>query len=225
MHPGRFPFRAVPSIGCLAVLLAAVSAPAQTPARPGPAPGPVSAGAPSDSALSALKDPLLPAVLGPGERLLWGERGWMRSLAGLPLNEESREKEMGIRRTLLTLHQVGGFATLAAMIATAYSGQMILDGHRGWEEPKEILAWTTVGLYFTTATLALLAPPPVIRRPGFNSVTLHKSLAWIHFTGMMVTPLLGMMIEDDRDLKVYHQVAGYATTAVFAGAMLTVTFF
>ena len=170
-------------------------------------------------------DPLLPDILSPGERLLWGEHGWMRSIAGLPLNEESREKEMGIRRTMLTLHQLGGYTTLAAMIATAFAGQMILNGHESYEGVKSPLAWTAVGLYFTTASLALLTPPPVIRRPGFSSLSVHKALAWVHFTGMIITPILGTLIEEDHEARLFHQVSGYATTAAFAGAMLTITLF
>jgi hypothetical protein len=174
---------------------------------------------------AAMKDPLLPDIMSPGEKLMWGEHGWMRTIAGLPLNEESREKEMGIRRTMLTLHQAGGYVTLASMLATAFCGQMIINGNYSYEKYKAPLAWTTVGLYFTTAAFSLLSPPPIIRRPGFSSLTLHKSLAWVHFSGMMITPILGTLIEDEQNLRVFHQTAGYVTTAAFAGAMLSITFF
>jgi hypothetical protein len=210
----------IPGPVFLILIALAVSAP-----RAAESPAATDAASAPDSALAALKDPLLPEIMSPGEKLLWGEHGWMRSLARLPLNEESREKEMGIRRAMLTMHQIGGFTTLAAMIATAYCGQMIINGHEGYKEPKETLAGVTVTLYFATASLALLSPPPAIRRPGFSSISLHKALAWGHFTGMIITPLLGTMIEDNRKLRVFHQVSGYATTALFAGAMITVTLF
>jgi hypothetical protein len=179
----------------------------------------------SEDEPAAMKDPLLPDIMGPGEKLMWGEHGWMRAIAGLPLNEESREKEMGIRRTMLNLHQAGGYVTLASMLATAFCGQMIINGNYSYEKYKAPLAWTTVGLYFTTAAFSLLSPPPIIRRPGFSSLTVHKSLAWVHFSGMMITPILGTLIEDKRDLQVFHQTAGYVTTAAFAGAMLSITLF
>lgn len=175
--------------------------------------------------VAALKDPLLPAIMSPGEKLMWGEHGWMRSIAGLPLNEDSREKEMGIRRTMLTLHQIGGYTTLASMIATCYVGQMIINGHESYEDIKVPLAWTSVGLYFTTASLALLTPPPIIRREGFSSLTVHKGLAWVHFTGMIITPILGTFIEDERKVRIFHQVSGYTTTAALAGAMISITLF
>lgn len=209
------------AFAALSVCCAAAPASAAD-ASPAPEAGAPSAG--PEPALPA-KDPLLPDILSPGERLLWGEHGWMRSIAGLPLNEESREKEMGIRRTMLTLHQIGGYATLAAMIATAFAGQMIINGNESYEDMKEGLAWTTVGLYFSTASLALFTPPPAIRRNGFSSLSIHKALAWVHFTGMVITPILGTLIEDEHSVRVFHQVSGYATTAAFAGAMISITLF
>jgi hypothetical protein len=185
----------------------------------------VPAAAVPDTAASALADPLLPAILSPGEKLLWGEHGFMRAIGAFPLTEESREKELSLRRTMLTLHQVGGFVTLASMLATAFTGQMIINGYESFGKYKPALAWTTVGLYFTTASLSLLSPPPVLRRPGWNSIALHKSLAWAHFSGMIITPLLGTLIEDEHDLRIFHQTTGYVTTAAFAGAMVSVTFF
>lgn len=202
----------------IAILLGLPGLPAA--AEPDPA-----AEATASAGAGAMKDPLLPDIMSPGEKLMWGEHGWMRAIAGLPLNEESREKEMGIRRTMLTLHQVGGYVTLASMIATAFCGQMIVNGHESYEDAKGTLAWTTVGLYFTTAALSLLSPPPIIRRPGFSSLTVHKTLAWVHFSGMIITPILGTFIEDERKVRIFHQTAGYVTTAAFAGAMLSITLF
>lgn len=167
-------------------------------------------------------DPLLPDRLSPGERLFWGENGWFRSG---PLTEESRESELGLRRTLLNLHQLGGYLTLATMLATAFAGQMIINGNEDFEAWHKPLAYTTAGLYFTTASFALLAPPPVVRRPGFNGLTMHKTLAWVHFSGMIATPALGLAFGKDHDRRIFHQAAGYVTTAAFAGAMISVTFF
>ncbi len=208
----------------IAILLGLPSLPAGAETAPAKVAASEEASAPAGDP-AAMQDPLLPDILSPGERLLWGEHGWMRSLAGLPLNEESREKEMGIRRTMLTLHQVGGYVTLASMLATAFCGQMIINGHGSYEDYKAPLAWTTVGLYFTTAAFSLLSPPPVLRRPGFSSLTVHKTLAWVHFSGMLITPLLGTLIEDEHKVRIFHQTAGYVTTAAFAGAMISITFF
>jgi hypothetical protein len=176
----------------------------------------------SDSKVSS--DPLLPEILSPGEKWMWGEQGFMRKHGGFPLTEEGREREMELRRTMLTAHQIGGFITLGAMIATAYCGQMIINGNEGYEDAKGVLAWTTVGAYFTTAALSLMSPPPMIRRKEWSTISTHKALAWVHFTGMILTPILGTMVEDAGTVRTIHQVSGYATTAAFAGAMYVVTF-
>jgi polyisoprenoid-binding protein YceI len=61
----------------------------------------------------------------------------MRITGIYPLTEESREKEFGLRRTMLTVHQAAGFATLAAMIATATYGQLTLNGNAGLGETHQ----------------------------------------------------------------------------------------
>jgi hypothetical protein len=185
---------------------------------------------------------LLPEVMGPMEKVMWGREGLMRNF-GYPLTEASREREMGLRRGLLTAHQLGGFLTLAAMAGTVVTGQLLINsadeaegahaGHGGGGEhdhglhtAKVALAWSTVGLYATTAMLSLMAPPPGHRkaRNGWDSISWHKALGVAHFTGMFVTPFLGLAIDDNHDAQIFHQVTGYTTLAALAGAMLVVTF-
>jgi hypothetical protein len=184
------------------------------------------AAADSSRPAASLEDPLLPAILSPGEKVMWGEHGLMRITGIFPLTEASRENELILRRYMLTAHQIGGFITLASMLATVYVGQTIINGNESQSrlDLKSTLAWTTVGTYFTTASLSLLSPPPLVRRPGWSSVSTHKALAWVHFTGMIITPLLGTMIEDKQNLRLFHQISGYTTTVAFAGAMLVITF-
>lgn len=182
---------------------------------------------------------LLPEMMGPMETLMWGRGGLMRGM-GFPLTEESRKKELKLRQAMLTAHRVGGFLTLAAMTGTVIAGQLLINsekesgehaGHGQAEEhdhgihtAKVALTWTTVGLYTSTMLLAVLSPPPMFRSDQWSRISWHKSLAVGHFTGMFVTPILGLMIEDNHDAQVYHQVTGYATLALLAGAMVVVTF-
>lgn len=172
-------------------------------------------------------DSLLPSRLGPMEHVFWGRHGLMRHL-GLPLTEENREKEISIRRGMLTAHQIGGFLTLASMAATAVTGQMIInEDYNASDEMydrKRLLVTTTVVSYFVTAGLAMLTPPPAIRRDQWNSISWHKLLATVHFTGMIVTPLIGKQLKEDREKEVFHQTSGYVTLAALAGAMIVVTF-
>jgi hypothetical protein len=190
------------------------AAAAEAPAAPAPR---------ENAAPSVPADSLLPSSLGPMEHVFWGRRGLMRHI-GFPLTEESRERELGLRRGMLTAHQVGGFLTLAAMTATAVTGQMILNGRDDLGDRKRLLVTTTIAGYFATAALAMLTPPPMIRRKGISSITVHKGLALVHFTGMIITPILGSQIKDDYDKRYFHQISGYTTLGAFAGAMLVVTF-
>jgi hypothetical protein len=174
---------------------------------------------------------LLPDRMGPMENLLWGRDGLIRSAASLPLTEENREKEMKWRRTLLTTHQIMGLATLGAMVTTVVYGQRILNennfnlrgAHSTW-------AGITIGAYTATALLAFSTPPPMVRRGEWSTVSWHKALAWVHLTGMVLTPIVGSMIQHTGTLQsvhqveLFHQVSGYVTTAAFAGAIMVVTF-
>ena len=200
---------------------------------------PAAQGEPADTSrapnMAAMKDPLLPEVMSPGERIMWGEKGLMRRIGAFPLTEESREKEMGLRRTMLTIHEIGGFATLAAMLTTVVYGQLTLNGNLSLGETHQAWATATIISYFTTASLSLLSPPPMVRRKEWNTVSIHKGLAMVHFTGMILTPLLadGIAQEErgstspakiNRDKAHIHQISGYITTATFAAAMMVITF-
>ncbi len=181
-------------------------------------------------------EPLLPKVLSPGEKLMWGEHGLMRWSGIFPLTEEARERELSLRRTMLTVHQIGGIVTLGSMIATAVYGQLTLNGYSSLGETHKTLAAITIGSYFTTAAMSLLSPPPMIRRNQWNTISIHKGLAIIHFTGMVLTPLLANNIADNErsggktnlqinhDKALVHQISGYITTVAFASALAVVTF-
>ena len=194
------------------------------------------ASAAMDSGTNVTADPLLPEILGPGEHMLWGHHGLMRSIGAFPLTEESREKELSLRRTMLTIHQAGGFITLGAMLTTVVYGQLTLNGNTSLGDTHKLWAQATIWSYFLTASMSLLSPPPMVRRSEWSTVSIHKGLAVIHFSGMILTPLLaeGIAMEErgsgtnrgkiDRDKARIHQVSGYITTAAFAGALMVITF-
>lgn len=207
-----------------AFALAILWAADRSEAAAGPGDAPAEAASPAaETPVRSAADSLLPETMGPMERMFWGEQGLMRHL-GMPLDEETREKEVFLRRGMLTAHQVGGFITLAAMTATAVTGQQIINGRDDLGDRKELLVNATLYSYFLTAALALFTPPPMMRRPQWSSISWHKALAAVHFTGMIVTPILGYQLKDDQDKQRLHQVSGYLTLAAFTGAMLVVTF-
>lgn len=192
-----------------------------------------SGSAPDSLIIQKTKPKLLPANISFMEKTVWGEKGILRSIGLAPeLSPEVRKSELGLRRFMLSAHQIGGFITLGLMIATSYYGQRVIDtgGHDiNLDNTKKSLASFTILSYSLTGLLSVLSPPPLIRRDDENSTTtLHKTLAWVHVAGMIATPILASLIEKNRmfnsDAAHVHQIAGYLTTAVFALSMAVVTF-
>jgi hypothetical protein len=168
------------------------------------------------------------------ERGLWGENGFFRSIgiAG-PLTPESRKSELAARRTMLTMHQIGGFVTLGLMGASLYYGQRALDYSDRTEMNKhqQFVTYTIIS-YGLTGMLAVISPPPLIRRNETSTTTIHKTLAWLHFAGMVLTPIVGSMVRKrsgrlsytDLSTARFHQVSAYATAGVFAASLIVITF-
>jgi hypothetical protein len=78
-----------------------------------------------------------------------------------------------------------------------------------------------------------VSPPPLIRRDNETSTTtIHKTLAWVHFVGMVVTPILGSTVLKrgpigryvDLNQARFHQISGYVTATALTAAMISVTF-
>jgi hypothetical protein len=183
-----------------------------------------------DTLPPAVKVRLLPDNMSFMERGLWGEDGLMRSIGiASPLTPDVRKHELAVRRTMLTAHQIGGFVTLGLMLATDYYGQQYLNhGQRDMLDMHKTFLTATIISYSLTGALAILSPPPMIRRGETSTTSIHKTLAWIHFAGMVLTPILGMMISR-RGASYYeqahfHQVSAYVTTSVFAASMIVILF-
>jgi hypothetical protein len=183
----------------------------------------------ADSALHPLKPRLLPENVSFVERGLWGESGFLRNIGiASPLTPEVRKSEIALRRTMLTLHQIGGFVTLGLMASAAYSGRQILDGRDNFRGVHQAFVVATIASYSLTALLAVLSPPPLIRRNEVSTTTIHKTLAWVHFAGMVVTPILGSLL-NRRSSSYYdrarvHQVSAYITTGTLALSMIVLIF-
>lgn len=171
---------------------------------------------------------LLPPNMSFAERGLWGEDGLTRRWGLVAaLTPEERQNELKIRRTMLSAHQIGGFVTLGFMAAACYFGQRSIDdrSNRNLLGSHQTFETATIISYSATGLLSVLSPPPMIRRDEISTTTIHKTLAWIHFTGMVVTPILGSMIgrNSDSERAHIHQISGYITTAVFAASMIVIT--
>ena len=191
---------------------------------------------PDSLPVSVVRRPrLLPENLGFFERNLWTEHGLFRSLGiASPLTPESRRSELKLRRTMLVAHEVSGFVTLGLMVTTVYYGQKVLNeyytsNYRPLLSKHTQFVDATIATYSITALLSLLSPPPVIRRDEISTVSIHRALAWVHVTGMILTPIIAAIAKKGRgatDMSVLriHQISGYITTAAFAASMIVVTF-
>lgn len=188
-----------------------------------------------DTLVQEEKPKLLPDQISFGEKLFWGERGVFRGLGiASPLTPEVRKHELSVRRAMLNVHLIGGIVTLASMIGTAWTGQRTIDlpKNRALRNDHQKMVLATIITYSLTASMSILSPPPLIRRDEASTITIHKTLAWFHVAGMILTPILGSMVgtrsKTGPDINLsrarFHQYAGYLTTAVFAASMIVITF-
>ncbi|MGB1634113.1 MAG: hypothetical protein ACPHBP_03225 [Flavobacteriaceae bacterium] len=163
---------------------------------------------------------LLPESMIFTQRLLWGEKGLMRKTDLFSLSIESREREMKIRRGMLTAHQLIGYATLLGMISQGITGVQLYNGNRRVKDLHESIGAFTTASYFTGAGLSLFAPPPLvsIKSKGLNSIKAHRWLATVHFSSMIATNLLS------ESNKSYHRAASFTLFGSYALAILSFKF-
>ncbi|MGC6421429.1 MAG: hypothetical protein ACON47_03140 [Flavobacteriaceae bacterium] len=169
--------------------------------------------------LETIEQRLLPDRMLFTQRLLWGEKGLMRSFNRFELTVEKRERELKLRRKVLVAHQLLGYVTLAGMVAQGVLGTQLYNRKYNLYETHKILGNLTSATYFTTAALSLFAPPPLIaEKKGLSSTRAHKWLATIHFSAMVATNVLA----DER--KKWHRAAAYTAFGSYATAMIVLTF-
>jgi hypothetical protein len=136
------------------------------------------------------------------------------------------------RSHMLKIHQRLGLITTVPLIATLFTGG--LAGGKSTSSTSRDLHATlgsvTAGLYFTTAYFSIFAPrvPGTVTR---GPIRLHKTLAWIHGPGMILTPILGAIAFDQRSRgeKVHgiasaHGAVAVVTAAAYGLAIVSVSF-
>ena len=167
-----------------------------------------------------INEQLLPRKMIFTQSLLWGENGLFRKTFISKLSLEQREKELKVRNVMLKAHQIIGYLTLAGMVAQGIMGGRLYNGDYDlYDTHKTLGKWVTVS-YFTGAGLSLFTPPPLVKKKvkGFNSIKMHKWLAYIHFSGMIAT---NAWSKEDKD---WHKYAAYSTFASYATAILVFKF-
>ena len=163
---------------------------------------------------------LLPEKMIFTQSILWGKKGFFRKTGISPLNLENRQKELKIRKTMLTTHQAIGYLTLASMIAQGIIGGKLYNGDESLRSTHNTMGKVVNIGYFTGAGLSLFSPPPLINKKvkGFNSIKAHKILATVHFSAMIATNYY-----KDKN-KSNHKAAAYTAFASYATAVLVIKF-
>ena len=164
---------------------------------------------------------LLPSRMVFTQKFLWGEKGLFRKAGISPLNIEQREKEIKVRRSMLKVHQIIGYLTLAGMLTQGFlGGKLYNNWERGLYRTHKTVGNLTTLSYFTGAGLSLFSPPPLTNKKykGLNSIKAHKYLASIHFSAMVATG-----IYKNRNKKI-HKYSAYTAVGSFAAAVLVFKF-
>jgi hypothetical protein len=146
-------------------------------------------------------------------------------------------QQLGRRRTMLQLHQLGGYATLATMTVAVVLGQInYLDKYGGggdtgrWITPHAIAAFTAAGVFAATGVLAVLAPSPLEKPLRLDTVTLHKIAMAVATAGLVAQVVLGPITASkegqlsQRDFALVHQIVGYTTLVATYTGFLVLTF-
>lgn len=135
------------------------------------------------------------------------------------------------RSQMLRMHQRLGLITLAPLVATLVTanGAKLRHGTVEGRDLHAALGATTAGLYFTTASFAILAPK-IPDTHAHGPIRVHKALAWIHGSGMVLLPILGVMAYNQvsNGQKVHgiaqaHAPVAWVTTAAYGAAILSVS--
>jgi hypothetical protein len=135
------------------------------------------------------------------------------------------------RTHMLKIHQKMGLITAGPMLATIITG-FGAGGKRTSSGSRDLhvgLGSATAGLYFTTAYFAIFAPK-ISGTPTRGPIRVHKTLAWIHGTGMILTPILGYMAfqQKSRGERIHgaaslHGPVAIITGGAFGAALLSVS--
>lgn len=136
------------------------------------------------------------------------------------------------RRThMLTIHQRLGLVTAGALAATVITGTFVGEDSTSpsTRDLHAALGSATAGLYFTTAYFAIRAPK-ISGMKTRGPIRLHKTLAWIHGPGMILTPVLGALAFEQRrrgqevhGIASAHAPVAYVTALAYGAAILSVS--
>lgn len=143
------------------------------------------------------------------------------------------------RTHMLKVHQKLGLITAIPMAAALITGpEAKVEGRRGGvvKVPTDAnldfhaaLGGLTTAMYFTTAYYAVFAPRvPGTRKHG--GIRWHEALAFVHGSGMIVTPVLGAMAykqetsgEKAHGIAAQHGTVAYITAIAYGTSIVAVS--
>src|SRR5712691_1927660 len=151
--------------------------------------------------------------------------------------QKELESKLKLRRTMLRLHQLGGFLTLGALSLTVVFGQLdYQDKYGGGGDTGRFhalhrwTAFTGAGIFAVTGALAVFAPSPIEKKLRLDTATLHK-IAMATATAAMATEIvLGIITASregrisQRDFALAHQIVGYTALEATAAGFTVLTF-
>ena len=158
----------------------------------------------------------------------------LEDLGFSPAETKSNPKEQALldkRTRMLKIHQRLGLITMIPMIAALATSSDVGETNTSNTNRTVhmILGSATADLYFTSAYFAIRAP----RVPGTESrgpIRFHKAMAWIHGSGMILTPILGAMAYSQKNkggdvhgIASAHGPVAIVTAGAFAAALLSVS--
>ena len=159
------------------------------------------------------------------QRALWGTNGILKNRYSGNDLVANRKTDLKIRRTMLQLHQIGGFVTIGGMLAQGIIGSQLYKGDYKVKDLHENVGMAVNLTYGFTALNGLFAPPSAFNRDKkITSIRLHKWLAVLHLSGMIATNILATQIENNVFLKPYHRAAAYVSFASLATALIVIKF-
>ena len=159
------------------------------------------------------------------QKLIWGENGLLKNRYAVDDLVSQRKIDLQIRRKMLQVHQIGGFVTLAGMVAQGVLGSQLYKGDYGVLQAHKNMGMAINLSYSVTAAASLFAPPSSFHRDKkLSTIRLHKWLALVHMTSMIATNILASQIQDNPSLKPYHRAAAYTAFVGLATSMIVITF-
>lgn len=131
------------------------------------------------------------------------------------------------RSHMLKVHQTLGLIATVPLAATLItsSNASSKNSTSSNRNLHAALGSATAILYYTSAYYAIFAP----KIPGTTTrgpIKVHKALAWVHGIGMILTPILGVLADEQRNRgeKVHGIASAHgavaATTAIAYGASI-----